>query len=74
MLRLLAYDPGRCVQQDDMSEVLFDRYLQADLVVLASPIYHATMNARMKLFVERTLPMMDPLAEMAEARWRPPPL
>ena len=25
------------------------------------------MNARMKLFVERTLPMMDPLGEMAEA-------
>jgi len=59
--------PGRCVQQDDMSEVLFDRYLKSDLVVLASPIYHATMNARMKVFVERTLPMMDPLAEMSEA-------
>ncbi len=59
--------PGRCVQQDDMSEMLFDRYLQSDLVVLASPIYHATMNARMKLFMERTLPMMDPLKETPEA-------
>jgi multimeric flavodoxin WrbA len=59
--------PGRCVQQDDMSEALFDRYLAADLVVLASPIYHATMNARMKLFIERTLPMMDPLQEPPEA-------
>jgi hypothetical protein len=59
--------PGACVQKDDMSEVLFDRYRAADLVVLASPVYHATMNARMKLFVERTLPMMDPLAEMPEA-------
>lgn len=55
--------PGRCVQQDDMAETLFDRYLQADLVVLATPIYCATMNARMKIFVERTLPMMDPLGE-----------
>jgi hypothetical protein len=53
--------PGRCVQQDDMTEVLFERFLAADLVVVASPIYHATMNARMKLFVERTLPMIDPL-------------
>lgn len=59
--------PGKCVQQDDMTEKLFDRYLQADLVVLASPIYHATMNARMKIFVERTLPMMDPLKEAPEA-------
>ena len=56
--------PGRCVQKDDMTEVLFDRYLQADLAVLASPIYDATLNARMKLFVERTLPMMDPLGNM----------
>jgi multimeric flavodoxin WrbA len=59
--------PGRCVQQDDMSEMLFDRYLKSDLVVLASPIYHGTMNARLKLFVERTLPMMDPLKEAPEA-------
>jgi multimeric flavodoxin WrbA len=58
--------PGKCVQKDDMTETLFDRYLQADVVVLASPIYHATLNARMKLFVERTLPMMDPLKEVPE--------
>jgi multimeric flavodoxin WrbA len=59
--------PGKCVQKDDMSETLFDRYLQADLVVLASPIYHATMNARMKLFVERTMPMVDPLKSSPES-------
>ncbi len=59
--------PGRCVQKDDMAEELSDRYLNADLVVLASPVYHATMNARMKLFVERTMHMMDPLAEAPEA-------
>jgi multimeric flavodoxin WrbA len=59
--------PGRCLQKDDMTEVLFDKYLQADLVVVASPIYNATLNARMKLFVERTLPMMDPLKEPSEA-------
>jgi hypothetical protein len=59
--------PGRCVQTDDMSKELFDRFLKADLAVLASPIYHATMNARMKLFVERTLPMMDPLQDPPEA-------
>lgn len=58
--------PGQCVQKDDMTEKLFDRYLQADLVVLASPIYHATMNARMKLFVERTMPMVDPLKMLPE--------
>jgi multimeric flavodoxin WrbA len=63
--------PGRCVQKDDMSAILVDRYLGADLVVLASPIYYATMNARMKLFVDRTLPMMDPLGEIGEAGGSP---
>jgi multimeric flavodoxin WrbA len=54
-------DAGRCVQKDDMSEELFQRYLQADIAVLATPVYHMTMNGRMKTFIERTLPMVDPL-------------
>jgi multimeric flavodoxin WrbA len=57
---------GRCVQKDDMSETLFECYLNADLVVLATPIYHMTMNAQMKRFIERTMPMGDPLAEVKE--------
>jgi len=52
--------PGRCVQKDDMTEHLFDRYLQADLVVFATPLYHYHMNARLKMFIERTLPMVSP--------------
>lgn len=52
--------PGRCVQADDMSEVLLDQYLVADLVVLATPIYFGNMNARLKAFIERTLPIYDP--------------
>jgi len=54
-------DLGRCVQKDDMAEELFARYLEADVVVLATPIYHMTMNGRMKTFIERTMPMVDPL-------------
>lgn len=52
--------PGRCVQKDDMAAKLFERYLQADLAVLATPVYHFNMNARMKMFIERTLPMVVP--------------
>ena len=54
-------DLGRCVQKDDMSEQLFERYLEADIAVLATPVYHMTMNGRMKTFIERTMPMVDPL-------------
>ena len=57
-------DLGRCVQKDDMSEQLFERYLQADLAVLATPVYHMNINARMKRFIERTMPMIDPLGEI----------
>jgi multimeric flavodoxin WrbA len=58
-------DLGRCVQKDDMSEQLFECYLAADLAVLATPIYHMNMNAQMKRFIERTMPMGDPLKEAA---------
>jgi multimeric flavodoxin WrbA len=57
-------DLGRCVQKDDMAELLFEHYLKADIAVLATPIYYMTMNARMKAFIDRTLPLMDPLAEV----------
>jgi multimeric flavodoxin WrbA len=55
-----AKTPGRCVQKDDMAEELFERYIQADLAVLATPLYHFNMNARLKMFIERTLPMVVP--------------
>ena len=51
---------GQCVQQDDMTGELFARFREADLAVLATPLYHFNMNARLKSFIERTLPMMEP--------------
>lgn len=51
---------GQCVQEDDMTGELYGHFLGADLAVLATPIYHFNMNARMKSFIERTLPMMEP--------------
>ena len=52
---------GQCVQQDDMTEELFGHFLEADLAVLATPLYHFNMNARLKAFIERTLPMLEPI-------------
>lgn len=52
---------GHCEQKDDMTGELFDLFLGADLAVLASPLYHFNMNARMKAFIERTLPMLEPI-------------
>jgi multimeric flavodoxin WrbA/putative sterol carrier protein len=52
--------PGKCAQKDDMSEELFPMYLESDLCVLATPLYHYTVNAEMKAFIERTLPVVEP--------------
>lgn len=52
--------PGRCVQPDDMTKELFDTFVRADVAVLASPLYYYSMNACLKAFVDRTLPMLEP--------------
>ncbi len=52
--------PGRCVQEDDMTGELYERFLAAEVAILASPLYHYNLNARMKAFIERTFPMILP--------------
>lgn len=52
--------PGKCIHQDDMTNELFPKWLEADMVVYATPLYHFTMNAAMKVFIERTLPVLEP--------------
>jgi putative NADPH-quinone reductase len=52
--------PGVCVHKDDMSIELFPKWLEADIVVYASPLYHYSVNAQMKAFIERTLPSLLP--------------
>lgn len=55
--------PGQCIHQDDMTKELFPKWLASDLVVYASPLYHFTINAAMKAFIERTLPVLLPFFE-----------
>jgi multimeric flavodoxin WrbA/putative sterol carrier protein len=52
--------PGTCIHKDDMSRELFPKFLESDLAVYASPLYHFTVNAMMKVFIERTLPILQP--------------
>jgi multimeric flavodoxin WrbA len=52
--------PGRCIHKDDMTTELFAKWLASDLVVYASPLYHFHLNAQMKTFIERTLPILEP--------------
>ncbi len=52
--------PGICVIKDDMTDEIFPKWLKADLAVYATPLYHYTVNATMKAFIERTLPVIEP--------------
>ena len=44
---------GVCVQKDDMEEIR-GKMLEADVIVLASPIYFYSMTAQMKTMIDRT--------------------
>lgn len=60
--------PGKCIHKDDMTKELFPKWLKADLVVYATPLYHYTVNAEMKAFIERTLPVLEPFVEQRDNR------
>ena len=44
-----------CVQKDDMAEIL-DKMVQADVLVLATPVYFYSMDGQLKTLIDRTLP------------------
>lgn len=65
--------PGKCVIHDDMTEELFPKWLGSDLVVYATPLFHHTVNAPMKTFIERTWPTCLPFFEKhSDGRWHHP--
>ena len=55
--------PGVCIHKDDMTHEILPQYLDSDLVILATPLFHFTVNALMKTYIERTLPMALPFFE-----------
>lgn len=64
--------PGKCIHQDDMSKELFPKWIGSDLCIYATPLFHHTVNATMKTFIERTLPMVEPYLIKEDDRWSHP--
>lgn len=58
--------PGTCLHKDDMTRELYPKFLAADLVIYATPLYFHTINAAMATFMERTLPAALPFFEEGE--------
>lgn len=47
-------DGGKCALNDDMSEIL-DAMQAADVIVMASPVYFYSIDAQMKIIIDRSL-------------------
>ncbi|MBN1309309.1 MAG: NAD(P)H-dependent oxidoreductase [Chitinispirillaceae bacterium] len=51
--------PGRCIQHDGMKRIL-DAFLDCDLLVCATPLYAYGVSSYLKMFLERTMPLLTP--------------
>lgn len=51
---------GACVRKDDMAEIRA-KMLEADIIVLVSPIYFYSMTAQMKTLIDRTYAFFNDL-------------
>ena len=58
--------PGKCVIKDDMAALL-EKYMESDIVVMASPLYVDHVTGLMKDFMDRMLPLVCPQFEMGGA-------
>ena len=47
---------GTCVQKDDMAEVLA-KLIDADVIVLSTPVYYYSVCAQLKAMIDRSLPI-----------------
>lgn len=56
--------PGTCFQKDDMNMVL-SKFLEADVIVLASPLYCYCVTATMKTMIDRMIPIAEPMLGLA---------
>ncbi len=57
-----CFKTGKCVIQDDMSEIL-EKISKADVLVIATPTYFLTMNGILKTVIDRFLPKWQDLGE-----------
>ncbi len=46
---------GTCVQKDDMQNII-PQMIEADVIVLATPVYFYCMSGQLKTLIDRTLP------------------
>lgn len=54
-----CYETGECCIEDDMNEIYL-KLLEADGIILGSPVYFWSVSAQAKLFIDRTYALRYP--------------
>lgn len=63
--------PGKCFQNDDM-QMLLPKFLNADVIVCATPLYCDGVNGPMKNLMDRMIPIVLPYIELRDGHCRHP--
>lgn len=63
--------PGRCPQNDGM-KILLPKLAEADVWVIASPLYIGGVTGPLKTCLDRVFPLVEPLIEIRDSRSRHP--
>ena len=63
--------PGECAQKDDLQGII-PKMRQADIVVLASPVYCDGVTGPMKILMDRMIPVALPFFEIRDGHTRHP--
>ena len=58
----VCYKRHRCAQDDDMAEIL-GKMVEADVIVMATPVYFYGMNAQMKTVIDRVAPRYSEVSD-----------
>ena len=53
-----CYNTSKCIQKDDMVE-LNDKMVEADVIVLATPVYFYSMAGQLKVLIDRCEPRWE---------------
>lgn len=61
--------PGKCIQDDEMKDVL-DKIADADILVLATPVYVDGMTGSLKTLLDRTVPLLHGAFELRDDHCR----
>lgn len=63
--------PGKCVQNDEMEELL-PKIVSADILVFATPVYMDGMTSTMKMLLDRLIPSFNSFIEIRDGHCRHP--